>query len=83
MTDKPKQVELNLALVDPPAVFRSPEDVLGRHDFTLEQKVEILRRREYDAHEVGVAEEESMGNEPPTDLLDRILRVLHALYQSS
>jgi len=79
MTNKPRQVELNLALVDPAAVFRSPEDVLSRHDFTLEQKVEILRRWEYDAHEVEVAEEEGMGNEPPTDLLDRILRALHAL----
>ena len=79
MAEKPRHVDLNEALVDPAAVFGAPEDVLSHDHLAREQKVEILRRWEYDAHELEVAEEEGMGSEPPSDLLDRILRALHAL----
>lgn len=74
-----QSIDLNVAMVDPAAAFDTPEDVVNHHDLTHEQKVEILRRWEYDAHEVEVAEEEGMRNGPPSDLLDRIIRALHEL----
>ena len=51
---------LKKALLDPPAVFEKPAEVLADATLTNEQKVEILRRWEYDASEVSVAEEEGM-----------------------
>lgn len=37
------------ALQDPASVFAQPEDVLRDVSFTREQKMEILRRGEYNA----------------------------------
>jgi len=51
---------LKKALLDPPAVFERSAEVLADATLTNEQKVEILRRWEYDANEVSVAEEEGM-----------------------
>ncbi len=79
MTGNDDSIDLEKALLDPTAVFGTPEDVLECADLTREQKVEILRRWEYDAHAIEVAEEENMGSEPPSDLLSRILIGLHAL----
>lgn len=69
---------LEKALLDPPAVFESPADVLADRTLTKEQKIEILRRWEYDASEVSVAEEEGMpaGN---GEVLQQILYALHDL----
>ncbi len=72
-------IDLRKARLDPTAVFRGPEDVLQRTELTREQKIEILRRWEYDALELQVAEEENMGSEQPSDILDRVLRALRAL----
>ncbi len=66
-------------MLDPTAVFRGPEDVLQRDELTREQKIEILRRWKYDALEFQVAEEENMGSEQPSDILDRVLQALRAL----
>jgi len=48
------------AVLDPPDVFETPAEVLADIDFTDAQKIEILRRWEYDASEISVAEEEGM-----------------------
>lgn len=48
------------ALIDPTAVFEAPADVLADQRLTKAQKIEILRRWEYDACEISVAEEEGM-----------------------
>ena len=72
-------VDLNNALLDPTAVFGKPEDVLQRADLAQNQKIEILRRWEYDARALQVAEEENMPPAQPSDILDRVLMALHAL----
>ena len=70
------------ALVDARAVFKLPEDVVTASDLTREQKIEILRRWEYDAREIQVADEEGM-TAPPSESqsapLDLILKALRAL----
>ncbi len=71
-------MNMEKALLDPASVFRCPEDVFGEKSLTREQKIEILRRWEYDARELEVAEEENMGGGPP-DMLDQVLSVLHQL----
>jgi hypothetical protein len=69
---------LDLARLDPGSVFGNPEEVLHRADLTTAEKVDILRRWEYDAAEVAVAEEEGMrGSE--NDLLRQILLALETL----
>ena len=75
MTD---DVRLKKALLDPPAVFESPADILADTILTKEQKIEILRRWEYDASEVSVAEDEGMSAKNG-DLLQQILRALQGL----
>ena len=70
--------DIQRALSDPGSVFRTPQEVLAKGDLSQSQKIEILRRWEYDARELQVAEEENMlGGEP--DLLDDVLRALHEL----
>jgi hypothetical protein len=72
-------LDLDAARLDPASVFGSPDDVVGRSDLTRDQKIEILRRWEYDAREILVAEEENMAGPDPGEQLDRVLRALHAL----
>jgi len=66
------------ALLDPPAAFQTPAYVLADNTLTKHQKVEILRRWEYDACEVSVAEDEGM---PARDgeTLKQILQALREL----
>ena len=66
------------ALLDPGSVFSTPEEVLEDTTLTREQKIELLRRWEYDASEVGVAEEEGMQNGEPS-LVHRIMLALDKL----
>lgn len=72
-------IDVSKAMRDPAAVFDKPEDVVASKDLTKEQKIEILRRWEYDARELQIAEEEAgmMVREP--DLFDRIVEALHGL----
>ncbi len=49
--------DIDKAMLDPTAAFRTPEEVLLREDMTREQKVEVLRRWAYDARNLEVAEE--------------------------
>lgn len=70
--------DIDQALLDPTSVFGSPEDVLKAKDLTREQKIEILRRWEYDARELEVAADENMAGSN-SDLLDRVLKSLGEL----
>ena len=79
MTNSGKRIDLRKAMLDPALVFRGPEDLLKRDELTREQKIEILRRWKFDALQLQVAEEENMGSEQPSDILDRVLQALHAL----
>lgn len=66
------------ALADPSDVFETPEAVLEAADFSREQKIEILRRWEYNASEEDVALEEGMPGDE-SGLLRRILLALGEL----
>ena len=76
--------DVNKALIDARAVFKLPNDVVASKDLTREQKIEILRRWEYDAREIQVADEEGMTAPPsapqsaPLDLILKALRELGA-----
>jgi hypothetical protein len=71
-------IDMERALLNPGSVFAAPEDVVGHEGLTTEQKVEILRRWEYDASEEAVALEEGMPG-ANGDLLRRILLALERL----
>lgn len=71
-------MDFEKAILDPSSEFTCPEDVLNQQNITREQKIKILRRWEYDARELEVAEEENMGGGPPSMLSD-ILTALHRL----
>ncbi|MDZ7751993.1 MAG: hypothetical protein U5S82_10075 [Gammaproteobacteria bacterium] len=66
------------ALLDPASVFASPEAVVADDTLSRDQKVQVLRRWEYDARELEVAEEENMGGGPP-DILGEVLDALSRL----
>lgn len=68
-------VDLERALLDPAAVFSTPEAVLLRADLSPAAKADVLRWWAYDANEVAVAEEEGMLGED-TDLQRRVLLAL-------
>ena len=73
-----KPVDIEEANFNPASVFQNPEAVLEHRGITKDQKIEILRRWEYDASENCVAVEEGMlGGE--NELLRRILLTLGKL----
>jgi hypothetical protein len=74
----PPAIDIEEAVLDPSSVFGTPEDVLTHVSLTPDQKVEILRRWEYDAAEVSVAVEEGMPGDDAS-LLRRILLALDEL----
>jgi hypothetical protein len=70
-------MDLEKALYNPAAYFKTPAALL-RSDLSREQKIEALRRWEYDARLLQVAEEENMPG-PQPDLLGDILNALNSL----
>lgn len=77
-SERSATVDMDQALLDPGSVFATPEELLAQDDLSQQQKIEILRRWEYDASEIAVAEEEGMPGENG-DLLHRILLALNQL----
>lgn len=73
-----KPFNLKQALHDPASAFASPEEVRDHAELTSAQKIEVLRRWEYDESEVAVAEEEGMVDGSPP-MLHRILLALEDL----
>jgi len=69
-------IDVKKALINPSAVFKRPEDVIDSNELTREQKIEILKRWEYDARELQVADEESMTAPRPEPVA---LESIHAL----
>src|SRR5919106_4790333 len=59
---------LRAALLDPAAVFRSPEEVERDALLSREDKLAILKSWEEDAHELAVAEDENMSGGEPSRL---------------
>lgn len=70
--------EINKMFQNPADVFRSPNEILQKQDLSVKQKIEILKRWEYDERELAVAEEENMTGGPPGKLAD-ILKALQQL----
>ena len=71
-------IDVEKALLDPGLVFKTPGEGLANNELTRAQKIEILRRWEYDVRELQVADEEGMeGPEPVT--LDTVLDALRTL----
>jgi len=62
-TERSTTVDMDQALLDPGSVFATPEELLVHDGLSKQQKIEILRRWEYDASEVSVAVEEGMPGE--------------------
>ena len=58
------------AILDPAAVFDSPEEVERDATLSPEEKLAILQSWEEDAHELAVAEDESMGGGEPNRLAE-------------
>ena len=75
MTD---QARLAKAMIDPAAIYEAPEDVLEDENLDDAERIEILRRWNYDACELSVAEDEGMTG-PGDGLLQRILLALDRL----
>jgi hypothetical protein len=71
-------VDIEKALLNPGSVFKTPQELLENTELSREQKIEILRRWEYDARQLQVAEEESMEGPQPVKL-DAVLRALRAI----
>jgi hypothetical protein len=71
--------DIEKALLNPAMVFKNPLKVVDS-DLSREQKIEILRRWEYDLRELQVADEESMtAPKPEAVTLDIVLKALHAV----
>ncbi len=71
--------DIKKAMLDPTQVFADPSEVVSDVDLTHDQKIEILRRWEYDAHELEVAEEEAGMNVIDPGMFDRVVQALHTL----
>lgn len=67
------------ALVDPSDIFSSPMHVVEDKSISDEVKIEILKRWEYDAREMQVADEEGFPARPPGCLLDAVIAALHRM----
>jgi hypothetical protein len=73
-------VNVEKALLNPSTIFKQPRDVVERGDLSRDQKIEILRRWEYDIRELQVADDESMtAKEPSVITLDVVLNALRSL----
>lgn len=78
-----EKTQWEAAKLDPTSVFHSPAELMAREDLSDPEKIELLRRWEYDARELEVAEEENMGADSPNaDILHEILDCLRALNAS-
>jgi len=77
-------MNIRQALLDPTSVFSRPEDILRERTLTREEKIELLRRWEYDARDLEVAAEENMTGGPPSQLgaVQRALRQLKVTFDS-
>ncbi len=75
-------IDIDKALLNPASVFETPDDVLEAEELSREQRIDILRRWEYDARELQVADEENMIG-TNADMLGQIMRALLQLDEKS
>ena len=67
------------AMLNPTSVFKDPTEVVSDEHLSHDQKIEILRSWQYDAHQLEVAEEEAGMAVRRPDMFDRVLQALHTL----
>ena len=72
-------LDVKKAMLDPTSVFKNPEDVVASDELNRNQKIEILRRWEYDARELEVAEEEAGMAVRRPEMFDLVVQALHML----
>ena len=72
-------IDMYLALLNPTRVFSEPQDVVSNKTLSDDQKIEILRRWEYDAHEMEVAEDEAGMAVRRPEMFDLVVKALHSL----
>lgn len=76
--------DIEKSLLNPAAAFKKPQEVLDSQDLSRQQKIEALRRWEYDLRELQVAEEEGMRSPKPESVtLDMVLKALNLLGEPS
>ena len=71
--------DVDKALLDPAAVFKTPQQVIEANDLSRQQKIEALRRWEYDVSEIQVLDDERTAKESHTVTLDAVLNALRSL----
>ena len=72
-------IDVKKAMLDPTSVFQDPEEVVVSDELNRNQKIDILRRWEYDARELEVAEEEAGMAVRRPEMFDRVVQALHML----
>ncbi len=72
-------IDVKTAMLDPTMVFEDPMDIVANDELTRDQKIEILRRWEYDARQLEVAEEEAGMAVCRPEMFDRVLQAMHTL----
>ena len=73
------KIDVAKAMLDPTMVFKEPRDVIANDELTRDEKIEILRRWEYDARQQEVAEEEAGMAVGRPEMFDLVVQALHAL----
>lgn len=67
-------------LQDPRASFDSPSQIVNSNDLSKPQKIELLRRWEYDAEQLQAAEGEGMNSDRNEgEMLQNVLEALKSL----
>ena len=72
-------IDVKKAMLAPTMVFEDPKDVVANDELTRDQKIEILRRWEYDARQLEIAEEEAGMAVRRPEMFDLVLQALHTL----
>ena len=79
-SDKTAALKSKNGLNDPAATFKNPQQVVDNGMLTREQKIEVLRRWEYDIRELQVADDEGMTAPKPQPItLESIFAALRTL----
>ncbi len=72
-------IDVKMAMLAPTMVFEDPMDVVANDELTRDQKIEILRRWEYDARQLEIAEEEAGMAVRRPEMFDLVLQAMHTL----
>jgi hypothetical protein len=78
--EEKRMIDIEKAILDPAAIFKNPQQVIDNDDLSRDQKIEVLRRWEYDVREIQVLDDESTtAKETHAVTLDSVLNALRSL----